>query len=287
MSELILGIDAGNYRTKVAGVYGVLSYSSAICEWFQRDIVENFGEDDMEFEISGRKGFAGSIAEYEDVYGGTAMYGDSKAHEDTKIKVLLGIARYINQYCPGLQSVSIVVGQPIKQHVQKDKEFIQEMLKGFHDFTVNGVRHTIWIENVGIAAEGSGAFWSNPSEDTVRIIDVGSGTVNMSSIVKNNHVNNMSDTLNFGMETGKNEREIESMVRGVIRGTTRLQWKRDDNVQVCGGIAQDVAALIKSHYHKAKVLQPILRSYGDTSQIVSPTYSNAVGFYEIAKEVFQ
>lgn len=285
MSNLILGIDAGNYRTKVAGEYGVLSYSSAICDWFQRDIVESFGDDDMEFSIGERKGFAGSIAEYEDIYGGEAMYGDSKAHDDTKVKVLLGIYRYMKKYGISNQNLSIIVGQPISQHVQKDKEFIQKMLQGYQEFTVNGEHQAVWIDKIGVVAEGSGAFWSDPSDGIVRIVDVGSGTVNLATIINKNHVNTGSETLNFGMETGRNKRDLDSMVRGIIRGTTRLQWQREDNVLVCGGIARDVTELIISHFPNAKVIQPILKGNGRVS-VVESTYANAVGFYQIAKGVF-
>src|SRR5690606_22220871 len=76
LSKLILGVDAGNYRAKVAGPYGVDSYRTAICDWFERDIVESFADDDMEFHIGDRKGFAGTIAAYEDIYGTGSMFGD-------------------------------------------------------------------------------------------------------------------------------------------------------------------------------------------------------------------
>lgn len=49
------------------------------------------------------------------------MYGDSKAHEDTKIRVLLAINRYLDRYCPHFENIAIVTGQPIKRHKQTEK----------------------------------------------------------------------------------------------------------------------------------------------------------------------
>src|SRR5690625_3212821 len=126
---------------KTAGSYGVDNYRTAICDWFRRDFVESFGEDDMEFEIGERKGYAGSIAEHEDVFGGGGMYGDTKAHEDTKIRILLAAYRYREKYCPGFENIKLITGQPIASHNDIEKRKLQEMLQGEHEFIVNGELH--------------------------------------------------------------------------------------------------------------------------------------------------
>lgn len=284
MSELILGLDAGNFSVKVAGLYGTLSFSSAICDWFERDIVENY-EDDMEFKIGNRRGFAGTVAKYEDVYGGEVMFGISKAHDDTKVKVLLGIYRYMQIHNIKAHNISIVVGQPIGQHKESDKEFIKKMLLGYHEYEVNGQTQAIRIENVGVAAEGSSAYWSNPVDGVVRIIDIGSGTSQAATIIDKRHINVSSESFNFGAETGKDKREIDSVVKAVIRGTTRLQWNRNDSVYVCGGIAEEASPLVQQHYPNTRIMQPILKGNGGET-VVDSTYANAVGFYNIAKGVF-
>lgn len=281
MSELILGIDAGNHRAKVAGKYGVDSYRTAICDWFERDIVEMHGEDDMEFEIDGRKGFAGTIAVYEDEFGGVGMYGESKAHEDTKIRVLLAIHRYIEKYCPGVEDVSLVTGQPIISHKDSEKRQIVEMLQGKHKFIVNGKACCVNVHNVAVGAEGSGAYWSCPEVGTVRVIDVGSGTVNCASITDTKFINNASGTFNFGMETINNKDELGGIARGIVRGTTRLKWKKTDNVLLCGGIATDILPFIADHYTNSKVMQPMLRNGNDVT-IAEPVFANAIGFYKLA-----
>lgn len=286
MSNLILGIDAGNHQAKVAGAYGIDSYRTAICDWFERNIVEMHGNDDMEFEIDGRKGFAGTIAVYEDQFGGGGMYGDSKAHEDTKIRVLLAIHRYIERYCPGVENVSLVTGQPIVSHKDAEKKKIIKMLKGTHEFSVNGEWRRIYIHDVAVGAEASGAFFASPESPTVKIIDVGSGTVNCASIIQKRFINDTSDTFNFGMETVNNKDDLASIARGIIRGTTKLKWNNNDVVLVCGGIAKEIIPFIAEHYKSAKLLQPVLQSNGKVT-VADPVFANAIGFYKLAQKAFK
>lgn len=258
------------------------SYRTAICDWFERDIVEKFADDDMEFHIGDRRGFAGSIAAYEDIFGVGGMYGDSKAHEDTKIRVLLGIYRYVNKYCPGINRLSIVTGQPVINHKSKEKKRIIEMLQGEHTFTVNGEQQRFYIEDVGVAPEGSGAFWAAPQQGEIRIIDAGSGTINCATIIDKRHINTGSTTFNFGVETvGK--AGILDIARAIIRATTQMKWKPSDSVFVCGGIAVELLPFIAEHYPATQTISPVLHREDGGVEILEPTYANAVGFYEIAR----
>nr|WP_285847124.1 hypothetical protein [Sporosarcina luteola] len=277
-----LGIDAGNYRAKVAGPYGVDSYRTAICDWFERNIEEDFGEDDMEFMYNGRKGFAGTLASYEDQFGGGAMYGDSKAHEDTVIRVLLAIYRYTQKYCPGFVRFNIVAGQPIVSHKPAEKKKLVDMLKNEHIITINRKECHFSIEQVGIAAEGSGAFWSAPKNGQVRIIDIGSGTVNAATIADNRHINTASDTFNYGVETTGGRDNIDGIARATIRSTTQLKWRKTDAVYVCGGITSDIIPLLAEHYTDVQPIIPQLNAHNGL-QIHLPTFANAVGFYELAR----
>lgn len=285
MQAILLGIDAGNSKAKVVGPFGVDSFKTNICEWFERDVEELFGPDDMEFEIDGRKGFAGSIAAHEDEFGDGTMYGDSKAHDDTKIRVLLAIYRYLNKYCPHFHRIAIVTGQPIKRHKPNEKEAIKQMLEGYHEFKVNDKRVSFTIEAVGIAPEGSGAFWSMPTMGIRRIIDIGSGTVNAATIIDKHHINNSSTTFNFGVETVSDKKDLAKIARGIVRNTTKLKWDKNDKVFICGGIAEGIFPYLIEHYKNAEILVPeIIRGSGVKK--LHPVFANAVGFYEIAKGAY-
>lgn len=285
MSKLKIGVDPGNHKGKVVGPFGFDAFKTNICDWFERDVEETFGPDDMEFEIDGRKGFAGSIAAFEDDFGGVGMFGDSKAHEDGKVRVLLALHRYIKRYCPDLNEVYVVTGQPIKSHKPGEKEKIKQMLLGRHDFKVNGDHQTIFIEGVEVAPEGGGAFWSNPIGGSCKILDIGSGTVNAIAIQDKKIINTASGTFNFGMETVKNKDDLAGIARGIIRNTTKLKWQKSDPIFVCGGIAEQIAPFIKEHYEKTNILRPQYK-YHNGFKLLHPVYANAVGFYQIAKGVF-
>lgn len=283
---LILGVDAGNYMGKVVGCYGEETFRTSLCEWFERDIHENFGEDDMEFIISGRRGYSGTIASYEDEFGIGSVYGDTKAHEDTKIRVLLAIYRYIEKYCPGEENVKIVTGQPIVSHKEEEKSKIIDMLIGGHVLQVNGNRVKVNVKDVKVGAEGSSAFWGDVGEGKIRIIDVGSGTVNCATIENRKHIHTGSGTFNFGTETIKNPSNKEGLARGIVRATTLLKWDREDKVYVCGGVAEEVVCFIRGQYKNAVELTPkLVDNYGSIKEL-EPIYANAVGFYELAKMVY-
>lgn len=284
--RLILGIDAGNYRAKVAGEYGVDTYRTAICEWFERIEEDDFYKgDDMEFELNGRRGYAGTLASYEDQFSGGAMYGDTKAHADTLVRVLLAIYRYKERYCPGFNRFLIVVGQPLASHNNDEKRRIIEMLRGEHFITVNGAKQHFYIDNVAVAAEGSGAFWSAPKlEGQQRIIDVGSGTTNYATIKDRRLINMETRTFNFGTETIKGG--IEALARGVIQSATVLRWHRNDEIRLCGGIASELLPLLSDHFSSIDTFIPTLKTHqGEVPQL--PVYANAVGFYEIARNLFK
>lgn len=285
MERLILGIDAGSHTAKIIGPFGTDSFLSNVCDWFERDVKERFSADDMEFEIDGQKGYAGTIAKYEDEFGGATIYGESKAHRDTKVRVLLAIHRYLTKHCPTVSSVAIVVGQPIKGHKETEKTLIKEMLLGKHQVRVNGVTRTFFIEKVGVAVEGSSAFWCLPQEGVIRIIDIGSGTINAATIIDKKHVNTFSDTFNFGMETINNKKDLEAVARGIIQNTTKLKWNKEDKIYICGGASEGIFPFIVEHYSNTELLNPQIRNESGV-KILSPVFSNAVGFHEIAKGAF-
>lgn len=286
MSKLILGVDAGNHRGKVAGIHGLESFKTNICNWFERDVKEVFGNDDMEFEIDGRKGYAGTIAQYEDEFGDGATYGDTKAHEDTKIRILLAIYRYLERFKLDATRICIVTGQPIRNHKENEKNKIIDMLKREHDFVVDGKRVKFTIEDVRVAMEGSSAFWSNPSMGTLRIIDIGSGTVNMATIMDKRHIHKSSGTMNTGMETLRNKSDYEAIARAIFQHATKLKWHKDDAVYVCGGVAEIVTPHLRKYFSHATPMMPKLKREFD-AMTVQPIYANAVAFYELAKGVFK
>ena len=269
----IVGIDPGNEEVKYASRFGVGNFKSAIGEYRNRHIESSHGKDDMIFEFNGRKGFAGTLALAESEFGGSLM-GDSKAHEDTKIKFLLAL-----HYLPGT-TYQIVVGQPIKKHIPLEKERIKNMLLGSHDLTLNGVKKTIKINRVEVAAEGGAAFWSNPQTGLVRIIDAGSATINCASLVDGKYIDKDSFTINFGCNTTKSN-DLHAMVRGIVAQTSK-KWSPSDTLLVMGGAAEKILPYVQQYYYDSGLLNPI-----HNKEIYKPIFANAIGFYQIGMTIYE
>lgn len=270
---MILGIDAGNYQVKVVGERGVMSFYSDIGEYRDLRLKQYHGEDDMVVEYEGEKYFAGTLAKFESEYGGTIM-GNTKAHKDAKLRVLIAL----HKYCNDRQHVSIVTNQPIEKHIDSEKVKIKNMLKGSHTLSINGEVKTLFIDRIEVAPEGACAIWSDQYQGKVRIIDIGSGTVNCATIQDMRYVDKDSFTINFGANTNMTN-NLEYMTQGIIRQVSR-KWQQDDFVLLAGGIADDILPFIKSHFVEATTIKPKLQT-GNKIQVFHPVFANAIGAYQI------
>jgi plasmid segregation protein ParM len=274
-----LGIDAGNYRVKICGERGLMDFISAIGEARQINLQQIHGQDDMVFEYQGDTGFAGSLALYESEFGGSLM-GDTKAHNDTKLRVLIGIHRYVTLYGIEENTFDIVIGQPISKHNHEEKSRIKEMLKGWHTIIVNGVEKSFHIRNVECAAEGVSSFWSNPQSGLVRILDIGSGTVNYSTVLEGRFIDKDSGTLPFGVNTNKSD-NLQALSRGIATHVLK-RWNPSDKTFVVGGIAEQILPHLKGYFSNVEVLYPIYNQ-----QYVNPIFANSIAFYIIGVNIYE
>jgi plasmid segregation protein ParM len=274
-----LGIDAGNFKVKICGEKGLMDFISAIGEAREINLQQVHGQDDMYFEYQGEKGFAGSLALYESEFGGSIM-GDTKAHSDTKLRVLIGIHRYSSLYQIEEKEFNIVVGQPISKHLPHEKTRIKEMLKGWHTIVVNGIEKSFNIRNIEVAAEGISAYWSNPVNGLVRILDVGSGTVNYSTVYEQRFVDKDSGTLSFGVNTNKTN-NLQALSRGIATHVLK-KWNSSDKTYVVGGIAETIFPHLKGYFTNVEILFPIYNQ-----QYANPIFANAIAFYIVGVNIYE
>ena len=273
-----LGIDAGNFRTKIAGESGLMDFLSSIGESREINLQQIHGEDDMYFEYEGMEGFAGSLAHYESEFGGSLM-GDTKAHVDTKLRVLLGIHRYTTLYGLSAQEFKIIVGQPICKHNDQEKERIKQFLTGEHTITVNGLKKSFHIVNCEVASEAASSFWSNPWSGLGRVIDVGSATVNYATINEGRLIDKDSGTLPFGMNTNKS-RSIQFLARGIATHILK-KWDTKDQTFVIGGVAEQILPYLREYLTDVHILHPIYKQ-----KLAHYGYANAVAFYNLAVNIY-
>lgn len=274
-----LGIDAGNHTVKIAGENGVIKFSSILGEYRERTLIETFSENDIVYVYGERKGFAGKLAEIESEFAGS-IFGTTKAHEDTLIRVLLGIAQYGAD-----ASYEIVVGQPIIQHNEDEKKRIKDMLLGEHLIKVNDQRHKILIERCEVAAEGGVAFWSHPKKGLIRILDFGSGTVNGASLTDGKYIDRDSFTTDFGLSTIRST-DRTAFVRAVYIETQKKRWHKSDQVYIVGGASEELLPFIQNHFDQVELLRPKLMMNNEL-KFFHPEFANAVGMYNVAKGLFK
>jgi plasmid segregation protein ParM len=272
-----LGVDGGNSEVKLFGRKGSMKFLSILGEFRERKLEQRFGEDDMIFEYGDRKGFAGTLAKHECEYGGS-MPGDSKAHEDLLIRVLLALHRYSNN-----AEFKIVVGQPIGQHTKNEKQKIKDMLLGEHVITVNDIEKTINIIEVQVAAEGGAAFWSNPKDGLVRILDIGSATVNAATLDNARYIDKDSFSLKIGMNTTVSK-DSDALARYIATNCLK-KWDPDDNVYLVGGAAYKMFEPLSNYFFNLDVLKPKME-FNNTTKEYEPIFANAVGFYKIGRRLY-
>lgn len=276
---MIAGIDGGNYETKIVTAAGSSKFRSCLGEFREFNIDKGaLGPDDIIFEYKGKKGFAGTLAENEALFL-REMAGDTKAHEDAILRILIAIHRFADG-----EEHDIIVGQPIKKH-KAEKERIIDMLKGKHTISVNGFTKTFTICNVSVAPEGAGAYWAyGGEEERIRIIDVGSGTVNCATISNGRFIDRDSFTLTFGANSAE-QYEVERLADAIIASSSK-RWAKTDHVRVCGGIAEIITPILSKYFTDLSIIRPFVK-HGKSMKVVHPVYTNAAGFYELARDCYE
>lgn len=275
-----LGVDAGNENGKIVGKFGELIYKTALSE-FNTFSEETFGPDDMIIEYQGQKMFGGSVAKYDGEFSGSIM-GGTKAHSDTLIRVLVAIHRYLIYYDFYETEFKIVVGQPIDFHNEAEKQKIINMLEGNHEITVNEVKKKISILKALVSKETP--FWAEPEIGLVRHIEVGSGTINLSTFLDKKYISKDSKTLTFGMESTKSK-DRNAMSRAVVAETSK-KWGMHDKIKLAGGGSKELYNHINSFYPNTYILKPKLYLSGRL-KVLDPIYANAVAFYNTAIRMFE
>ncbi|MGF7046414.1 plasmid segregation protein ParM [Paenibacillus sp. DS2015] len=261
---MIVAIDAGNFETKFYDGNTFHKFSSAIGEYRDRNLKSDGG---IEFEYNGQKGFAGTLALMESEFS-ESQKGETKAHPDARLRVLLAL----HQFAEGAEH-SIVVGQPISMHTEPEKMAIKEMLLGRHEMTVNGKKKTIVIKRCEVAAEGVSVGLLVPGGGVVRVIDIGSGTINFGTVIDRKFSDKHSFTLGTGMETVRSTQPAAFARQIAIRALAN-GWKAGDVVYLCGGGAEVLLSHVKQFFTGAMLIDG------------PPEFANVRVFYMIVRKLY-
>ncbi|GGE62109.1 ParM/StbA family protein [Priestia taiwanensis] len=272
---MILSIDGGSENVKAAGENIIDIFPSVIGEYRDRKKKDKHGSSDMEFEINGKRGFAGSLAIVESVFTST-IRGETKAHHYLKIRVLLALHRNCNE-----RNVKIVAGQPISMHTDTEKNKIIVMLKGEHKITVNGVTKEFFIEECVVGLEGAAAYLCIQRPGKIRIIDIGGGTVNLATILNGSFVDKESRTLPFGFNSSADKSKGEHIIQATYNEAYNLGWRSDDEVYFVGGPAETLISKVINYFSNTQVIAPLL-----DGEMLEPVFGTAVGLLLIGRAVY-
>lgn len=276
---MIVGIDPGAYETKLITKDGAFKMLSCLGEYRELNIEKKLDKEDIMYEFNKEKGFACRLALKESLFK-RRMAGDTKAHKDALIRILIALHRFTDD-----TQFDLVVNQPIVKHKQ-DKDKIIEMIKGKHSILVNGHTKTFNINNVSVAPEGAVSYWTlNQPSDYERIIDVGSGTVNAATIIDGEFIDLESFTLLFGANS-EEKYDVNDLAEAIKAQCSVKRWKKTDKVRLCGGISSNLKENLAQYFREIDLIQPKIR-VGNSMKILQPVYANAVGCYELACELYE
>lgn len=271
-----IGIDVGRDSVKVWTDGSYFKFKSKVSEWRQRRLVN---EDKYEVELNGQKFFIADLAD-EGFYG-REMLTETKIHFETKLLFLSALALALKD---DLKEYRPIVGLPVKQHTDSIKCQLNNLLKGTYSLKILSKTVTLRVDEVWIVPEGAASVWdlvlnelgkpiSSPLLSAkVRVIDIGSRTVNYCTLDKFKYIDRESGTLDYGCVILKNAdtSSLEDFTRKLLADLSArwLTMQSTDTVVVTGGGGILLREQLKQHF-------PII--------YFNDEYGNARGYYKMGR----
>ena len=196
----MIGIDVGFGYTKVSPME--IMFPSVFSEVTYTSSLQNSGNliDNMELELDGKTYLVGNKAQLEN--GSGSFSADNMLRH--KICILTAIAITHGNFLG-----SVVLGLPVADMGRK--KAMQELV-GIYSIKLSGEEYFIDIKKINIVPQGAAAYFDLLLDDDgkitsdlgtkkIALIDVGEKTVDFVCIDKNRFVNELSGSLNLGMNT--------------------------------------------------------------------------------------
>jgi plasmid segregation protein ParM len=287
---VIIGIDCGRsyVKTVTKGLRkGELyrdSFESIVGSGRQLKINKR-AANEIECWFEDKHYFVGSLADDESLDARQLML--TKNHKDTLVLTLVAAAR-----AGAHGKISVVTGLPVENHTPEQKQAIADLLSGegqTYRIDVNGTKYSIKLDRVAVAVEGGAAYWSEekPVDGLVRVLDIGSKTVNYVTIKNKRFRDRGSGTLNKGVETMGNASAAEH-VESIAGSLGREGWEENDEVIVAGGKAVELLPHVQEFFPNARLPRidwnvfPHLKDKEDNEKAAElAKFANAIGFYRM------
>ena len=266
----IISADMGRSESKFYSNNQKLKFKSVVGEWHQRNL-NNDGDYDV--NIDGTNYFISDLALRES-YLPREMTTESKIHEETLLLFLTGIANLARN-----NDLFISTGLPINMFNPKVRDDIVTLLRGKHEVTFAGFKpKQFYINEITVCPESGGTYFYESKKrpelkhGKVRVINVGSRTINFCCVEDGVFVNKSSGTLLYGSIQLRNSKANLQEFSRKIYADLSGQWHDYDEdydiVILSGG-----GIILLEEYLKLFFKKNIISD--------EPIYSDVLGFFEI------
>lgn len=269
--QQIVAIDTGRATTKVATHNKQLSFKSIVGDWQVRNL--SF-EGEWEVEINSEKYFISDLAESESI-AARKMTTKSKIHLESKVCILSALAMVAEEEYP-----HIFLGVPVDQFNQEIKMEMLNLLKGEYYVKINGQLKHLFIDDITICPEGAGTFHYSLAKypflenSKVRILDIGSRTVNMVVVNNKKFISRDSGTLNYGAlmleETSLTQEQLSMKIIADLSKKWMEYDQKSDVFLLTGGGSTLLEKWLKPNFSSCKLVE-------------DPIMSNVLGFLKMAE----
>ncbi len=290
-----IGIDVGRDSVKVVTAQKKLQFKARVGEWRDRKIT--FGGN-YEVEIDGEKYFIADLVE--ESFFGRQMLLNNKVQPETRILFLSALALAIENN----DNFTVNTGIPIQQYTPESISEILTFLSGDYQVKINREYRKLNVQYITIAAEGEGAYWDYVLDETgkiidnrnfskkdiVRVIDIGSRTINFCTVAGEKLLDRDSGTLPYGILEITNAMDDEEMSMEDIQEAMLEEFTR----RVLGDLSRKwLSRNLKKNIvilsgGGAILLQKYLRRYFPVVIVSNdPVFANARGFYKMCASKHQ
>lgn len=287
----LLGVDMGNYNIKTSD--NVIFQATYSCESNKNDLTSE--------EILTYNG--------KTYYIGSGQF-DTELNKSTKDTLPLFL--YALGKSTDANVIKVVLGLPVNQFTESNKERMIKKFTGKFNFKLNGEERTIHVPEVKVFMEGVGAYYSISGADDKEIIlvDIGGRTTNFAHFYRGKHkqsssiasgvfnvLDNVKDKLNedYGLDLDRERAAdiIKDMYLEVDEKQVDLSFVTNIKQEVIDSIINE----LKLNY-PTKLATPVLIGGGSeliykqfvqkmrASTLNNPVFANAQGFKEVADIVF-
>ncbi|GIM45224.1 hypothetical protein DNHGIG_07730 [Collibacillus ludicampi] len=267
----IFGLDVGRHRVKVYSDGIKLSFPSYCGSYRTLRLERTMTEEDMVVEWKGCRYYVGSIAR-DEAEDGIQNFLTSKVTTDTQLIGLTALHRFVENG----EEIALVIGHPISNHTQPEKEGMRQLFTGEHDLTVNGEHKRFTITNVTVVPEGASTQFILPKKHTVAHgIDAGGATTNYCTWERGRWVDRLSGTLEFGLENIRNL-SMEQFARLVANSVARKLHQFCGPIYVLGGAAEPLSSALRQYIRNVPI-----------EPLEDGMFANARAYYDIGVKMYE